>query len=226
MFSPTEATAAYNETESLKISDLESAVGGLSKPSKMPWLSYSIPASRCKVGSTLRKVPGSTCASCYACKGRYTFANVQEALDRRVASLDVDVNRWAGTMRALLERKARGQARDFRWHDSGDLQGQAHLDAIIWIAESLPHVRFWLPSREYGLVRANVDRLQGIPNLTVRISAPMVGLSLNGNGLPTSTVGRDKDGFQCPAVSTGSGKCGDCRACWDPSIPNVNYPLH
>jgi hypothetical protein len=32
----------------------------------MPWLSWSIPADRCRVGSRLWDVPGSVCHGCYA----------------------------------------------------------------------------------------------------------------------------------------------------------------
>ncbi len=52
-------------------------VGGLSKPSKMPSYGYSLSAFKCKVGSKLREVLNSTCANCYALKGRYIFPNVQ-----------------------------------------------------------------------------------------------------------------------------------------------------
>jgi hypothetical protein len=45
----------------------------LSNPGKMPWLSYSIPASTCKLGAALAKVKGTVCNICYAKKGRYVF---------------------------------------------------------------------------------------------------------------------------------------------------------
>ena len=59
---------------------LEVITGGLSAPSKMPCHSFSISAKRCKVGSKLRKVVGSTCNKCYALKGRYVFPNVERAM--------------------------------------------------------------------------------------------------------------------------------------------------
>ena len=46
--------------------------GSLTKTSKMPGLSYSLPAWECKTGAKLRKVKNSVCASCYAMKGNYT----------------------------------------------------------------------------------------------------------------------------------------------------------
>ena len=53
--------------------------GGLSKPSKMPGYAYNLPATECKIGSKLVKVPGSVCHGCYALKGRYRFPNVKDA---------------------------------------------------------------------------------------------------------------------------------------------------
>ena len=52
--------------EALKITE------GFTRTSKMPGLSYSLPAWECKTGSKLRQVKGSVCASCYALKGNYT----------------------------------------------------------------------------------------------------------------------------------------------------------
>jgi hypothetical protein len=219
------ALAVYFESISMSLPVLEEAVGGLSRPSKMPWLSYSLPATRCKVGSRLRSVAGSTCAACYACKGRYTFRNVQDALTRRMEAVDSGLSRWAGVMAALLDNKSRGHAKHFRWHDSGDIQSSDHLEAIAWIARTLPHIRFWLPTKEYGIARRAVGTLPA--NLTVRVSAAMVGE--NGpqiEGLPVATVGRPAaDAYACPAYGNG-GKCGDCRACWDRGVAVVDYPLH
>ena len=72
----------------MKVSEAEKITGGLSKPSKMPGFSYNLPATRCLTGAKLVKVPGSTCAGCYALKGRYRFKNVQDAMDRRLAAID------------------------------------------------------------------------------------------------------------------------------------------
>lgn len=108
-------------------SELHSLTGGLSRPSKMPCHGYSIPASTCKTGSKLRAVSGSTCSSCYACKGRYTFDNVQSALHRRLESIEKP--EWVEWMVDLIGRREKSGF--FRWHDSGDLQSMAHLLAIV-----------------------------------------------------------------------------------------------
>jgi hypothetical protein len=139
-------------------------------------------------------------------------------MQRRYDSM-VDLELWAVRMVRLLDAKSKGQARHFRWHDSGDLQSRAHLDAIVWIAKCLPHIQFWLPTKEYRMV----TDVEFPINLTVRLSAPLIGEALGGWAV-TSSVGAH-EGFTCPASTQGNA-CGDCRACWDISVSNIDYPLH
>lgn len=211
----------------MKVSELENLVGGLSDPSKMPGFSFGIPAVECKVGSMLRTIKGSVCSKCYARKGMYVFPVVQKAQRRRLEILRSDLDGWIANMTELLSRKLAKREKVFRWHDSGDLQSMEHLSAIVTIAENLPDVAFWMPTKEYGLVRKWVARHGAFPaNLTVRISAPMIG----GDTLPaipgtvSSTVGTG-EGFKCEAY-TREGKCGDCRACWKKDVKSVDYPIH
>ena len=210
------------------ISYAEKGVGGLSKPSKMPWYGYSIPAIECKTGSILRVLNGSVCSKCYACKGRYSFDNVVSAMNRRWRCLTTDIVEWAAHMVALLEMKARGSEQYFRWHDSGDVQSYEHIEAIIWIAKQLPHIHFWLPSKERNMFESEriLEAMEGVKNLTVRISAFFIGEVAANKHYPTSCVDVICAGvFRCPANAQ-NGKCGDCRACWSKKITTVNYPLH
>jgi len=209
------------------IKELTERVGGLSNPSKMPGFSYGIPAVDCVVGSMLRKVEGSTCSKCYALKGMYAlFKNVKKAQAKRLAILLRDMDAWADAMIALIGRKLKNREKVFRWHDSGDIQSRAHLEAIVRIAHALPDVSFWLPTREYGIVRSYVRQSGSFPdNLTVRVSAPMIGGTIE--PIPStvaSTVGTGT-GYACPAYTQG-GECGHCRACWKKSVKSVDYPLH
>lgn len=194
----------------------------LSKPSKMPGHAYSIPADRCHTGARLRKVAGSTCSHCYALKGRYLFGNVKAAQGRRF-----DAIKHPGWVDRMVELITDAGDEHFRWHDAGDLQGVWHLELIVAIAARLPSVRFWLPTREYGMVRDWLfDHPEGFPdNLNVRLSAHMVGQAMNPvAGLTTSSVDA-KAGHACPAPTQGNA-CGDCRACWDRKVPNVDYHRH
>ena len=174
-------------------------IGGLSHPSKMPTASWSIPATACKLGSKLRKLPGTTCSNCYACKGCYTFKSTRQAMARRLDILqnvlsscsmaDDFVQDFATVLQVHYERtikqiKRTGKpgkhdGRLFRWHDSGDLQSITHLHIIVHIAKACPNVVFWLPTREVGMVQRWLRTVGSFPpNLTVRLSLPRIDMQI------------------------------------------------
>lgn len=200
--------------EALKI------VHGLSKPGKMPCPGYSLPAKHCKVGTKLRKMSGSACAGCYAFRGNYPFPIVQACLERRYQAVKRALSNAAfraefvQAFTVLLEGETY-----FRWHDSGDLINLSHAMLIQEICRATPHVKHWLPTREYTVARA----MKPLANLTVRISAPMIDGPIPNGFTQTSTVTKGKG--NCPAI-TGNGKCNDCRRCWNKRVRNVSYHKH
>ena len=199
---------------------------GLGKPSKMPGYSTSLPASACKVGAKLRKVAGSVCEGCYAFKGRYIFPDVQLGLSRRLAALNHPL--WADAMSFLIDRYTDKADPFFRIHDSGDMQSIDHIKNWVKVARANPDVDFWAPSRETRMVKS-VRAMLGDrwpSNLVIRLSAPMLGQgpAKGMQGYPTSTVDYGQ-GHQCPAPTQGN-KCGSCRACWDPTVANIDYHKH
>ncbi len=226
MFYQEMAWEYYRKSESCTIAVLNEAVGGLTQTSKMPWLSYSLPASACKTGRKLREVEGSVCSKCYACKGFYCMPNVRKAQELRRLLFFGDPERWAGYMARLIQKKASNITADkryFRWHDSGDIQSAEHFAAIKWIARMVPAVQFYLPTKE----REHKHRVNEHPyNLTVRQSAKMLRQAAPVTTLERwATVGRG-DGYQCPAGEGNEYKCGDCRACWDSKLSVVDYAQH
>lgn len=196
-------------------------IGGLSKPSKMPWWSWSLSASECETGGKLREIEGSTCSACYALKGHYMFPSVKNAHARRRAALDhPDFVTAFVLVLTTLAANARSRTPDFRWFDAGDLPDFQTLEKIVAIAKATPHINHWLPTRELKIVR----QLKAIPdNLTIRISAPMIGQTVTPPpGMAWSGVGVP-DIFKCPAPQN-ENKCGTCRHCW--SKEPVSYDLH
>lgn len=197
----------------------------LSEPKKMPCHTFSTPATACKTGRKLAEVPGSVCFDCYAMKGNYRFKNVIQHREHNLKSLD-NLEAWkAGMLKAIKSNDSTGY---FRWHDSGDIQSPAHLMAIMDIAEALPEIKFWIPTKEKGML-AKVNRQRAMPdNLTVRLSMPMLDQAPAGLWPTTSTVitkAGKIDGVECKAPSN-NGKCGTCRACWDKTVNNVTYLKH
>lgn len=194
-------------------------VGGLSTPSKMPGYAYGLPAKACQVGSALRTIPNSVCNKCYAFRGHYMYANVQNAQARRLEAIRHP--RWTEAMTYLMHCL---DVRWFRWHDSGDIQSPSHLANIVAIARACPDVRFWLPTREKLFVTMHQRAHGQFPkNLVVRVSAAMI------DGPPpeyfrnTSTVTTGAP--SCPSHKQNN-ECGTCRRCWDPKVKNVSYRKH
>jgi hypothetical protein len=119
----------------------------------------------------------------------------------------------------------------FRFFDSGDLQSLKMLEDIVQIAKNLPHIKFWLPTKEYKIVSAFFRKHGNFPpNLTIRLSAFMRNaagpISLAEKiGAVTSTIVDNKTEATCPSKEQGN-KCLECRACWDLSVKNVSYKSH
>ena len=197
----------------MKVKDAKEITGSLTRTSKMPGLSYSLPAWECKTGSKLRKVKGSVCASCYALKGNYTrYKAIKAAQYVRLKSLQD--SRWSEAMTAQVKR-----SEYFRWHDAGDVQDLDHLKKIYAVCEATPATKHWMPTRE-AWIKDHLNRKPA--NLVIRFSPPMIGQ--RNDTWPNSSMGVLKDAT-CPAPSQG-GKCGDCRQCWDPSVKVVSYGKH
>jgi hypothetical protein len=199
--------------------------GTLGQPSKMPGMSYGIPASACKVGGKLQKVAGSTCSNCYALKANYQYPSVVKAQSTRIASLTHP--QWVDAMVYLIANAPKDRRSWFRWHDSGDIQSIEHLENIVAIARQLPRIKFWLPTREQGIVRAYLAQFGDFPaNLTVRVSAQMVdGIRPSGFKVTSGVHTVSTDGHACPAPKQGN-QCRKCRACWDANVPHVSYHIH
>ena len=182
--------------EALKITD------SFTRTSKMPGLSYSLPAWACKTGQKLAKIPGTPCYGCYAMKGNYTrYPAIKRAQYRRLEAIKHPD--WVAAMVAVIKRQ-----KWFRWHDAGDVQDQQHLNKIFEICRLTPDTNHWLPTREAWIK----DHLASKPdNLVIRFSPPMVNQRAP-ESWPNSSMVVNKGFHTCPAPAQG-GKCLDCRQC-------------
>jgi hypothetical protein len=212
----------------------------LSSTKKLNCKSFSLSAFECKTGSKLAKVEGSTCSKCYALKGNYRYKNYKNlAKDRLVFSGNLDELKDALKLAIKMEHKD-----IFRFFDSGDLQSLAMFTMFCELASELPNIRFWLPTREYSIIRKAIRENVHIPkNLIVRVSSPMINQKplkeFQNLGLVTSTTHKETslsetvkyfpsmtaDSLQCPA-SKQDGKCLDCDACYDSKVKNISYLVH
>ena len=213
-----------------KAKEIIGHASGLGRPSKMPGYSTSLPAKECNNGAKLRKVKGSVCEKCYAYKGNYGTPSVQKGLYRRLAALlNTEPDGWIGAMFRMIDHYTDPNDPYFRIHDSGDFQSVEHVLRWVSIARLLPWVKFWAPSKEYAFIRQAMKQVSDWPdNLIIRLSAPMIGVdgakAWKREGVPFSTVDFGS-GHKCPAP-TQDNECGSCRACWDRTIPSVDYHRH
>lgn len=220
--------------------------GGLSAPGKMPCHSYGLPAAECNVGGRLQKVENTTCSNCYALKGSYRmYPEVFPAQYRRLASVklaltsEFEAARWVAAMVTLIGWRER-ESGHFRWHDAGDLippdreLSITHLDLLVRVAEALPWVEFWCPTREARTIRDWITENGPLPaNLTMRESVPMVNRYPRTDrddgrvfsGVTTEPENLPDTASLCPAY-TQNGECRDCRNCWNSDTPLIVYPLH
>ena len=201
----------------MNILEAKEITGSLSKPSKMPGWSYGLPAKECKTGGKLQNVKGSTCYDCYALKGCYVFKVVQNAQYYRLKA--IKNRKWVQAMAMQINNK---RSKEFRWHDSGDIQDLKHLAKIFKVCKLTPSIDHWLPTREAWVKKF----IPAAPdNLNIRFSMPMINQEAAAGWPNTSTVVTDKTKANCPAPNQGN-ECKSCRACWDKSIKNIAYLAH
>ena len=202
----------------MKVTDAKKITGSLTRTSKMPGLSYSLPAWECKTGSKLRKIKNSVCASCYALKGNYVrYSAIKAAQYVRLKSLTNPL--WVEAMVTQIKRQ-----KFFRWHDAGDIQSMDHLNKIFEVCRLTPQIQHWMPTREAQFLKQ--IKPEEVPkNLIIRMSSHMVDQSPVKFWPWTSTVISGQGQASCPAPKQNN-SCGSCRACWDRSIPNVSYGKH
>ena len=230
----------------MTIKEAVKITGGLSSPGKMPCRSFNLPALiTCPLGRELAKQPGTSCSDCYALKGRYYFSNVKAAMNRRYKLLKSAIKnpvkrwRWVQAMTFLINNQS---PKYFRWHDSGDIFNADYLLMIFDVAYYTPRVHHWIPTKELALVSQHRHIIPS--NVTFRISSANQSRPLDTN-LPVAHVEKMDDygtpesikrvaaagGLLCLAKARMKKKsaeqaCGNCRACWDPNIKTIVYPLH
>ena len=210
--------------------------GGLTQTTKMPCQSYSLPTIACVTGFKMRAIAGSICAMCYAEKGNYRKYqnNIEPAQHARLESIAMaiaDIEYRAAWIQAMII--SIGDDDYFRFHDSGDIQNIEHLELYAELARAMPNCKFWLPTREYGIVSAFTAQYDVPDNLIIRLSAMftdkavVVPKTLQGvKGVAVSNVHSKKAiGTACNAPKQ-NGECRTCRACWSRKVLAVSYSIH
>ncbi len=123
-------------------------------------------------------------------------------------------------------RKGEAGAMLHRWFTGGDLQSVAMLRVFAKVAELLPAMSFWLPTRERKTVNSwQAVTLEQPANLVIRVSATMIDSEPTNNANTSTVHTQNAIGWNCPAYKQG-GNCGTCTACWNSDVQNVSYKAH
>lgn len=213
----------------------------LTDPSKMPSLSWSLPAGKACPWALYGE--GTICGDCYAQKGRYVMRNVVNAQECRYRWLleclrtPEGHDQFVSTMVQAITRASNSY---FRVHDSGDFVSPTYVKLWVRICEALPEVRFWFPTRTWRVLTQPkigehakrewslaLSGLASLPNVTMRPSA----LFFNAPapripGMAAGSTACDEMGaVTCPAYTQGN-ICGSCRACWNAPDQAISYHRH
>jgi hypothetical protein len=211
----------------------------LSDASKMPSLSWSMPAGESCPWALYGE--NTICGDCYAQKGRYMMPNVANAQSvrfewaRRCMRTPAGVDEFVSTLTYAIDEVRNTY---FRGHDAGDFFSPAYVRAWARICANLPMVTFWFPTRTWRVLSMKtlsdatrnawalaLSELASLPNVRLRPSA----LFFNAPapripGMAAGTTARD-EGFNCPAATQGN-ICGTCRVCFDEPTTEVSYHRH
>ena len=228
------------------VKEAKQIIGSLGNPSKMPGMSYGLPAGKaswfpefakklnlpippkygCSMGGKFVSNPKTPCYKCYANeRGNYTYNDLKHGQLLRLNGTYHPL--WAEAMIFMIDRYIDPADPYFRWLDSGDIPHMKFLWDILEIAKALPHVNFWLPTQE----RVKLLELVGreIPdNLCIRVSNSLVDNHKNNydcwDEVTSSSVSTTGD-HTCPSEQFDN-TCGDCRMCWDRQNEHTIYKIH
>ncbi len=214
-----------------KLREAAKIVVSFSYPSKLPCPSYNLPARACITGAILAKQPGTICSGCYALHGFDGLPNQEEIQYKRLAAIKTYGIKWAHAMADIINYYNLAY---FRWHASGDIQSVNHLFLINEIAWKTPNTKYWLATREWGMVRKFIqDYKQTIaPNLKPGIvlsatkfdQGPPIALAkdLGVRASGVSSLGNHTCMASENPIEVRNGRhtqtfghCGSCRNCWE-----------
>lgn len=196
----------------------------LSKTSKMPGASWSLPAIKTCPGAKAENgelVP--VCQACYATEGFYVMKAARDVREHNLEDWKRDG--WVADMIAELDNH-----RYFRWFDSGDCYTVALAEKILEVMKATPWVRHWFPTRmaKFAKFKTILETMQALPNVVVRVSSDDLDTVADGAGsmVVTSQDEAQKAGATLCNAPANDGKCGDCRACWSKEVPLVAHMAH
>jgi len=168
---------------------------------------------------------------CYARKAYVQYPNVREAWNHNYKEYTDNPKQFVQDFIAQMKNKKKKDI--FRWHSSGEIMGQRHLDDLFYIATQLPETRFLVFTKKYNLdYSAKPDNFVVIFSAWPGLDMPehimknnRIAFMLDKEGVETRH--EDRNTFVCPGV-TKKTHCDKCQMCWniDKIGKDVVFPEH
>ena len=170
-------------------------------------------------------------ATCYACKGCQTFANVQAAYYRNLRLYNEDSDNFFEQV--YFKIKFSGLPK-VRWFDSGDIVDAEFFDRMIELCKRTPDTKHMAFTKKYEIVNKWIDENGDLPeNLNIMFSAwDKMWEVPNPHGVGMAYVNFKEDrlnpefpknAFVCPGRAT---TCSACGACWSKKLKAVVFHQH
>lgn len=168
---------------------------------------------------------------CYAKHRRYSWGAVKNAQVDRLRWVMAEFHNEIRDQLVVAIRSAEWKSGSppyyFRIHDSGEFFAPWYVDVWAGVANDLPEVRFFAPTKAWVLgqeMTSKLVALNSLPNVTVRPSA--MGVDEQAPSIVGMAAGVKvrKEGYNCPATGQGN-RCLMCRRCWDEPELVVSYHL-
>lgn len=196
----------------------------LSKTSKMPAKSWSLPALATCPGARENGELVPACAGCYATDGMYRMPSVQKPREHN--QRDWERHDWIDDMVEAI-----GSDKYFRWFDSGDMYSVRLAWKIYMVCLFTPDTQHWIPTRmsKFPKFYKVLEELAKLDNVVVRHSSDSITGGLTEHAVQSTIIPAREDlpdgATLCSSIDN-DGKCGDCRACWNKEVPVVAYVAH
>jgi hypothetical protein len=170
-------------------------------------------------------------ATCYACKGCQTMANVQAAYYRNLRLYHDDPDNFFEQVYCKVKFSGLPKVRLF---DSGDFPDADFLVRLVDLCKKTPNTKYMAFTKKYEIVNEYIDKNGKLPeNLNIIFSAwDKLWEVPNPHGLGMAYVDFDdkrlnpefpKNAFVCPGRAS---TCSACGACWSKRLKAVVFHQH
>lgn len=222
------------KTKSIDIKYKNFTANLFSWTSAMQCWSFSLPAGKHGACPTAVYKNNSVCNTCYAMTGFYNFDSVLNKQYTRLLWLrSEDETIIEQTITDELKRLCSNKV--FRLHDSGDFFSLSYIDLWYRIAQNVPDIRIWAPTRGWRFPgwKSALEKLESLENVCIRNSGLLIDVIDNdivgstNSMVASSKLTVPKNYTICPKTKNHSNcEKEKCRACWDKDQLNIAYIMH